>query len=92
MLTRALVTVLTCAVLGAPLVGIAHAVDHHGAAESVDCGTCQWSKNVTGTVVEVPALSFVAITEVAPVTVVTEPDLRLRVSELHTRGPPSTRV
>ncbi len=92
LLTRALVAVFTCAVLVAPLVGIAHAAEHHTAAESVDCGTCHWSKNVAGTVIEAPTLAVVATVEVACVAGSTEPDLRFWASDFHTRGPPAARV
>jgi len=92
LLTRALVAVFACAVLVAPLVGIAHAAEHHAAAESVDCGTCHWSKNVVGTEVEAPTLAVVATVEVACAAVSTDPDLRFWASDFHTRGPPAARV
>ena len=90
--SRLVVLLFAVAVFAAPVIGIAHSYEHHGAIDSVDCGTCHWSKNAAGTVIEAPGLDFFAIARTVRAMAPASPDLRLEVSELHTRGPPPARV
>ncbi len=91
-LSRLVVLLFAGAVLAAPAIGIAHSFEHHGAIDSVDCGTCHWSKNAAGTVIGAPALGFVAIVRMVDATAPASPDLRIEFSELHSRGPPAARA
>ncbi len=91
-ISRLLVLLFAVAVFAAPAIGIAHSFEHHGAIDSVDCGTCLWSKNAAGTVIEAPSLDFFAIVRTVRAAAPASPDLQLEVSELHSRGPPPVRA
>lgn len=90
--SRLLALLFACAVLVAPIAGLAHAIEHQGSFDSADCGTCHWFKNTVATTAKTPAIGVAISVEIVRVTAPKQPNLRLQVSELHTRGPPAARV
>jgi hypothetical protein len=91
-LSRLLALLFAGAILVAPVVGIAHAIEHQGAVDSVDCGTCHWSKNITATTSAAPAIGIATTVEVVRAAAPRQPNLHPQVSEQHTRGPPAACV
>lgn len=85
---RASVLLVALALFTAPAMSLAHAIEHHGAVDSADCGTCRWSKNSAGLVVDTPSLGFAVTVEVACPSEPAVPQVQLGVLAVHTRGPP----
>lgn len=89
---RLMMILLAGAILVAPLVSIVHSIEHHGTIDSPDCGTCQWSKHVIGTISDSPSLGFSAVAEGVAAATAIELHLAPRISSQHTRGPPTSLV
>ncbi len=87
--TRWLTILLAGAILLAPVVSIAHSIEHHGTIDSADCGTCHWSKSAIGTLADSPSVGFFAVAKALAAAVAPEPWLCPALSSIHSRGPPS---